>query len=333
MEQKYEEGLLERRRSEELVREMTAERKRASEESKAATERLREQEQKLKDGRNKVPILREEKTKLDNERKRIRAKAGQEAQEREKRTLDLKGKLENLNKSQEEWKRKIEEGGNRRKNIQDRMMELKANRSKVVTEQSNRKTERNGLAQKLKESQQRMAQSRDVSRVFGVEFEDLMADIERNLSKFSAPPVGPVGRHVKLVGRAALEPDLRDLIESDLGRGRLRSFAVKTMDDQRALQEIFKRHFHGRKPPNITKMDFKHHKIDMAGKRATTTQDFTVLMDFFQFDNDHAFNFFMAETDIANTLLLADQDQGSHSVEMLTIEQSLIIRTAYGLIH
>ena len=41
-----------------------------------------------------------------------------------------------------------------------------------------------------------------MSRVFGVEFESLMADIERNLTKFSAPPVGPVGRHVKLVGQA-----------------------------------------------------------------------------------------------------------------------------------
>ena len=47
-----------------------------------------------------------------------------------------------------------------------------------------------------------MERSRNVSRVFGVEFENLMADIERNLTKFSAPPVGPVGRHVKLVGQA-----------------------------------------------------------------------------------------------------------------------------------
>ena len=69
--------------------------------------------------------------------------------------------------------------------------------------------------------------------MFGVEFENLMADIECNAAKFSAPPIGPVGRHVKLVGQAARDRDLCDLIESDLGRGMLRSFVVNNMDDQR----------------------------------------------------------------------------------------------------
>ena len=98
---------------------------------------------------------------------------------------------------------------------------------------SRKKSERLGLAKSLKQLQQQMERSRNVSRVFGVEFENLMADIERNVTKFSAPPVGPVGRHVKLVGEAARDRDLCDLIESDLGRARLRTFVVNTMDDQR----------------------------------------------------------------------------------------------------
>ena len=51
MEQEYEEGMLEKRRTEETVEELSAERKRASEEHKAATARLREQEQKLEEGK------------------------------------------------------------------------------------------------------------------------------------------------------------------------------------------------------------------------------------------------------------------------------------------
>ena len=320
LEAKCEEAKLKSQRTSERVAELVEERRKASEDNKAAMARLRAEEQKLEEGKSQVPRLNDQVKKLENAIRAEKTRAGQSAQERDKRTLDLQKKLDDLNKSQEEWKRKIEEGGNQRRSLHDRMMELKANRSRILAEQSKRRTEGTGLAQSLKRLQQQMSQSRDVSRVFGVEFEGLMADIERNLSRFSAPPVGPVGRHVKLVGRAARERDLCDLIESDLGRGRLRSFAVKTMDDQRALQEIFKRHFHGRKPPNITKMDFKHHQVDMAGKRAASTKDFTVLMDFFQFDNDHAFNFFMAETDIANTLMLADQDQGSYSVQKLTID-------------
>ena len=51
MEREYEEGMLKKRRTEETVEELSAERKRASEAHKAATARLREQEQKLEEGK------------------------------------------------------------------------------------------------------------------------------------------------------------------------------------------------------------------------------------------------------------------------------------------
>ena len=183
---------------------------------------------------------------MENTKKAEKVKAGRGAQEKEKKTAELQKKLDDLNKSQEEWKKKIEVGGNKRRELGDRGMELKANRSEVRTEQTRKKSERLGLAKSLKQLQQQMEHSRNVSRVFGVEFENLMADIERNMTKFSAPPVGPVGRHIKLVGQAARDRDLCDLIESDLGRGRLRSFIVNTMDDQRELLGIFARHLQGR---------------------------------------------------------------------------------------
>ena len=235
LEKKFEEGMLQNRRTAERVEELTTERKRASEENKAATARLREQEQRLEDGKNQVPRLREQIKKLENAIRTERNKAGRSAQEREKKTAELQKKLNDLNKAQEEWKKKIEEGGNKRRELQDRRMELQAKRSEVRTEQSRKKSERLGLAKSLKQLQQQMEHGRDLSRVFGVEFATLMADIERNSDKFSAPPVGPVGRHVKLVGQAARDQDLCDLIESDLGRGRLRTFIVNTMDDQECV--------------------------------------------------------------------------------------------------
>ena len=55
----------------------------------------------------------------------------------------------------------------------------------------------------LKQLQRQQEHSRDSYRVFGIEFENLMADIERNANRFSAPPLGPVGKHVRLVGEAS----------------------------------------------------------------------------------------------------------------------------------
>ena len=84
-----------------------------------------------------------------------------------------------------------------------------------------------------------------------------MKDIASNMHRFSMPPLGPVGKYVRLVGRAAQDRDLCDLIESDVTRAILRSFVVNTMEDQRELQGIFRRHFRNGKPPNITKLQFQ----------------------------------------------------------------------------
>ena len=76
----------------------------------------------------------------------------------------------------------------------------------------------------------------------------------------------------------------------------------------RELLRIFGRHFHGRKPPNITKMSFLDRRIALGnGMRAASTQDFTVLMDYFQFDNDEAYNYFLTHTDMATTIVLSEE--------------------------
>ena len=76
---------------------------------------------------------------------------------------------------------------------------------------------------------------------------------------------------------------------------------------RRELLRIFGRHFHGRKPPRITKMPFRQRVHLKDGMRAASTEDFTALMDYFQFDNDVAFNFFVCETDMLTTLVLSEE--------------------------
>ena len=64
----------------------------------------------------------------------------------------------------------------------------------------------------------------------------------------------------------------------------------------------------GRKPPRITKLSFLYRRVNLKdGMRAASTEDFTVLMDYLQFDNDMAFNFFVAETDMTTTLVLSEE--------------------------
>ena len=226
--------------------------------------------------------------------------------------MKLQTKLNDLNKEREDCQKKIEEAGNKRKELENRRKELQMERSNVIRDRQMKDSEKKNLEKSLKQLQRQQEHSRDSYRVFGMEFENLMADIERNAQRFSAPPLGPVGKYVRLVGAAAQNRDLCDLIESDMGRGILRSFVVNTMEDQRELQGIFARHFRGGKPPNITRLQFRNDRIHLHdGIRAYSTDDYTVVMDHLQFDNDMVYNYLISQTDIATTLVLTD-DQAEH---------------------
>ena len=47
--------------------------------------------------------------------------------------------------------------------------------------------------------------------------------------------------------------------------------------------------------------------------RAHSTEEYAVVLDYLQFDNDMAFNFLISQTDIHTTLVLTD-DQAEHLV-------------------
>ena len=47
--------------------------------------------------------------------------------------------------------------------------------------------------------------------------------------------------------------------------------------------------------------------------RAHSTEDYAVVLDYLQFDNDMAFNFLISQTDIHTTLVLTDE-QAEHLV-------------------
>lgn len=69
---------------------------------------------------------------------------------------------------------------------------------------------------------------------FPKEMPALLKAIQRERSKFAAPPVGPIGHHVTL-----LKPKWASIIESTLGSS-LSSFVVKSHGDQKILSKIMK---------------------------------------------------------------------------------------------
>ena len=76
----------------------------------------------------------------------------------------------------------------------------------------------------------------------------------------------------------------------------------------------------GKKTATSIKYPNSKHRIPLKeGERAASTRDFTVLMDYFRFDNDVAFNYFVTETDVTTTLVLSDQEQGSCSILCSTV--------------
>ena len=54
--------------------------------------------------------------------------------------------------------------------------------------------------------------------------------------RFSKPVIGPVSRYIHLAGNAAVDDDLAQVLEVELGRGLLQSFIVNHKRDYDILQ-------------------------------------------------------------------------------------------------
>ncbi|TLD20156.1 putative DNA repair protein Rad18 [Venturia nashicola] len=127
----------------------------------------------------------------------------------------------------------------------------------------------------------------------------LLREIEHGRRQFSVMPVGPIGRHVSL-----LEAAWSSVLEKSFGAA-LNGFIVTSIDDQRALTEMFKKVRYPGQVYTLTKTD----PIDTTGNEPP--QDYKTWLRVLKFDNELARNQLIIGQAIDQTVLAANQEEGA----------------------
>ena len=126
------EGMLADQRTAERLEDLKAEVERADEENRVATERLKETEQKFQGGNIEVARLRDQIRQLNNEITAQKKRSGQSARETDTKRVMLQKKLSDLKNDKDEWDKKIQSAGSKRKELEHQRKELSMTRSTVV---------------------------------------------------------------------------------------------------------------------------------------------------------------------------------------------------------
>jgi len=108
--------------------------------------------------------------------------------------------------------------------------------------------------------------------------------------RFERMPIGPVGRHVHLVGKAADDSNIADLLQAELSERTLRSFIVNSDRDYRELEVLIKQRCM-RNRPRICIMPIIGRRFDIRSGMVHTNDDMPGVLDYLSFDNDDVFNY------------------------------------------
>jgi structural maintenance of chromosomes protein 6 len=157
-------------------------------------------------------------------------------------------------------------------------------------------------AEDVRQQQDRLAQLKErnevADTVFHPNMTQILADIRRE-KRFQNTPIGPLGKHVKL-----LAPEWSSIIEKSFGAS-LGSFVCLSKHDEQLLRTIFKKY---RGPsPSIVLGNSK--KLDTSGKEPD--EQFQTVMRVLEIDNDYVRNVLIIAQQIENTGLIENQEEAS----------------------
>ena len=78
--------------------------------------------------------------------------------------------------------------------------------------------------------------------------EELCSEIERNMDEFKVPPIGPLGKYIKLTRKTGKDENLASLLQNQLGVKLLNSFLVDNRDDRKILDKLMDKQNFSKKP-------------------------------------------------------------------------------------
>ncbi|TRY60937.1 hypothetical protein TCAL_04216 [Tigriopus californicus] len=292
--------------SEAEIRAITMEYQMAREDNENAQSKLEVALVDLQTKESALAALRDQEKTLSND---IRSKRTMHEKRNEQRDREKKEADQALNRIEGEIKRKnrlIQERGRTRDDLGKEIEDLSVEMNPKNAEIDQILQQKQILMEELNKRKRTNANVSNLKR-FGFEFEDLIQDINR-CKDFKEKPIGPIGRHIKLVGKAAKDKNLADLLETELGKGFLRGFLVASWEDSKALSALFERHFHRRRPPSIIIWKFRGQKDNIEHGKVQTNPEMPGMLDYLEFDHPDVFNYVVDYKRVESTIVV-DQVQ------------------------
>ena len=96
-----------------------------------------------------------------------------------------------------------------------------------------------------------------ISGKYGKAMVELCSEIERNIRQFKIPPIGPLGKYIKLTRNTGNNENLANLLQNQIGVKLLNSFLVDNTPDRKTLQKLMEKQNFSKIPRIETKKRYE----------------------------------------------------------------------------
>lgn len=295
---------------------------RYDEKSSELKEFLREKDcldKSMKDYRNTLVSLKDE---LENFSSTLRKKEGflSKLEQDEKQLIDDKKGLEKCIEVQQEKKLSTIEEERKQcesaiQNLNHRNSELNVNLQNLKEQRSKKFSEQSNMEKKIEEFRAEIASHnikhrkysenlknakntlQNKANAFGEHTVKVLEEIKNKRNAFVKLPVGPIGMYLEVK-----EPKYTLAIEFAIGNGLLNSFCVDNYQDSLLLRDILRKFY--RIPPSIIVSPFEDGRFDVSGNAAIST--FPTVLEMLTIKNDIVANCLIDQAQIEKKLLIED---------------------------
>lgn len=300
-------------------------------ELKIETERLKEEEKKIKADikgydslkktlQGEIRIMKEQVEQLSS---------SQNSRDKVKLAKERQKKLNRLEERRAEINEEIEKMGTDRDDVESQQ---DANRKELEKSEYDRK----GCQRKVEHLESELAEMVGMGDQKLAVFDRLAPRVAEEIRSaarkqlFKICPLGPVGSHIKLSADAASNPALARLLETELGTNQVKAYLCNDDQDRKVLWDIFNRVYGHQKKPQIFTSKFLPRKHDVR-----RVEQYNTVMDYLEITGSPSeatviFNHLVDQKSIESIVVCKNQDEAK---SICTFHQNVPRNMNYAITH
>lgn len=300
-------------------------------ELKIETERLKEEEKKIKADikgydslkktlQGEIRIMKEQVEQLSS---------SQNSRDKVKLAKERQKKLNRLEERRAEINEEIEKMGTDRDDVESQQ---DANRKELEKSEYDRK----GCQRKVEHLESELAEMVGMGDQKLAVFDRLAPRVAEEIRSaarkqlFKICPLGPVGSHIKLSADAASNPALARLLETELGTNQVKAYLCNDDQDRKVLWDIFNRVYGHQKKPQIFTSKFLPRKHDVR-----RVEHYNTVMDYLEITGSPSeatviFNHLVDQKSIESIVVCKNQDEAK---SICTFHQNVPRNMNYAITH